>query len=223
MDRIKADLLAAGMDQEEIARQLKNFKGEAELERTGGINLDEIHAEFDYDGAKQPLEVDENDMALSLKTEHIAGAKAKKLQLASKTPKQMKMDKIQTDENLNERSHVTKKPKMQARVRTGMHDKDSIRLGSVDEDDSMTSGAAGSDGPPAAFSVAQHEQRRRPTNLTNSNTAPRFNVQQQNVNLNVNDLAAEDQVVEEMEDEDDFSDDVSSSSEGVTPADKTQK
>lgn len=41
--------------------------------------MDEIHAEFDYDGAKQPLEVDENDMALSLKTEHIAGAKAKKL------------------------------------------------------------------------------------------------------------------------------------------------
>ena len=39
----------------------------------------------------------------------------------------------------------------------------------------------------------------------------------------MNELAAEDQVVEEMEDEDDFSDDVSSSSagdQGVTPVDR---
>lgn len=44
---------------------------------------------------------------------------------------------------------------MRAKVKTGMHDKESIRLGSVDEDESDgSSGAAASDGPPAGFSVA---------------------------------------------------------------------
>lgn len=112
---------------------------------------------------------------------------------------------------------------MQAKVKTGMHDKESIRLGSVDEDESISSGAAASDGPPAAFSVAHQDQRRRPTALTNSNTAPRFNMNLKGTNVNVNEMAAEDQVVEEMEDEDDFSDDESSSSEGVTPVEKTAK
>ena len=112
---------------------------------------------------------------------------------------------------------------MRAETRVGLHDADSLKLGSVDEE-SMSSGADASDAP-KQFSAAQQDQRRRPTNLTNSNQAPRFNVNN-NTNINVNELAAEDQGIEEMEDEDDFSDDDfddSSSSEGKTPADKTAK
>lgn len=131
---------------------------------------------------------------------------------------------IQTDDKLNERSIVAKKPKMRADTRTGLHEADSLKLGSVD-DESMSSGAPASDPNKGQFVAAQQDQRRRPTNLTNSNQAPRFNVNN-NTNINVNELAAEDQGIEEMEDEDDFSDDDfddSSSSEGVTPADKTAK
>lgn len=59
------------MDPEEISRQLNHMKGEADLEKTGGINLNDIHADLDYDMAKS-LELDENEMAVSLKTEKIA-------------------------------------------------------------------------------------------------------------------------------------------------------
>ena len=112
MDKIRADLNAAGMDQEEIARYLNNFKEKSEFEKTGPLNIDDIHADFDYDGAKQPLEVDEADMALSMKTDNIAAKKKKKLQEGGKTPQQLLKEKIRTDDGLNDRSVVTKKPKM---------------------------------------------------------------------------------------------------------------
>lgn len=78
MDRIRADLNAAGMDQEEIARYLNNFKEKSEFEKTGGLNVDEINVELG-DFASQPLEVDEQEMALSMKTDNIASKKQKKL------------------------------------------------------------------------------------------------------------------------------------------------
>lgn len=141
MDKIRADLNAAGMDPEEIARYLGNLKEKSEFEKTGPLNLDDIN--FAYDGAKQPLELDEADMALSMKTDNIASKKKKKLQEGGKTPQQLLKEKIRTDDVLNDRSVVTKRPKMQAKVKTGMHDKESIRLGSVDEE-SLTSEAAAS-------------------------------------------------------------------------------
>ena len=84
MDRIRADLNAAGMDQEEIARYLNNFKEKSEFERTGGLNLDDIHADI-RDFASQPLEVDEQEMALSMKTDNVASKKKQKLQEGPKS------------------------------------------------------------------------------------------------------------------------------------------
>lgn len=62
------------------------MKGEAEFEKTGGLNLEDIHAEFE-DITKNPLDIDDDGMAVSLRTENVAQNRRKTLQIGGKTPR----------------------------------------------------------------------------------------------------------------------------------------
>ena len=104
------------------------------------------------EGLHTPIELDEAGMRTSVRTENIAKKKTKKLDLADLTPGQQKRDKIQAEDALiSGRSYADRKPKLRAKVKTGMHDNTSIKPGSVDADDSdgAERSAAGSAVPAA--------------------------------------------------------------------------
>ena len=96
------------------------------------------HQEIMLDGLADealhdPLEVDEENFRLSMKSDNIARKKTKQLDFATKTQKQQKKEKIQTDEIIvRSISLPERKPKLVAKVATGMHDLESIKPGSVD-------------------------------------------------------------------------------------------
>jgi hypothetical protein len=86
-------------------------------------------------------------MRASVRTEDIAKKKTKKLDLAALTPGQQHREKIQAEDALiSGRSFANRKPKLRAKVKTGMHDNTSIKPGSVDgeESDAGEKSAAGS-------------------------------------------------------------------------------
>ena len=107
------------MDQVEIKRYIDNLQGvkhmESEEEEFTNINTktrgqtafhEEIHLDLETNNVnKTPLEIDENDLPLSVKTEQIHKKKAGFSN--AQTPKNKSTLKVhQTDEKLNDRSIV---------------------------------------------------------------------------------------------------------------------
>jgi|DEB0MinimDraft_12_1074336.scaffolds.fasta_scaffold14151_4 hypothetical protein len=153
MEDIKAALQAQGMNADEIKRYIDNMKGEAinisddedltaantktkiTLRKSDAINHDDINFDLEKNlDNTTPLEFDENEMPFSLRTEK---RKTDKLDV---TPKGVVKGAHKTDDTLKDRSFVDKKPKMKAKKGTGMND--SVKLGSVDDEESSSEESA---------------------------------------------------------------------------------
>jgi len=86
--------------------------------------------EIGLDKGKPVLEYDETNMRDSPKTEKFKyGAENKTDTLADAGDRSPG-----SDSKIKQRSSIDKKPKMMAKKQTGMHDADSMKLGSVDEE-----------------------------------------------------------------------------------------
>jgi hypothetical protein len=159
MEEIRQALEAQGMDPEEIERHVKQLKGEDSEKQGAAVQLGDIVIDgWADEGLHTPIELDEAAMRTSVRTENIAKKKTKKLDLADLTPGQLRREKIQGEDALiSGRSYADRKPKLRAKVKTGMHDNGSIKAGSVDADDSESAGrsAAGSAVPAVQSKAAR--------------------------------------------------------------------
>lgn len=90
------------------------------------IDLEKIDFEFN-DACKEPLELDENDFPMSMNSYNQSIGKTR-LDIES-----MKSDKIKTDDKLNKKSKVERKPKVGTTKERNIFDNMSLQLGSVIE------------------------------------------------------------------------------------------
>ena len=106
------------------------------------MSPDQIAVEINL-GA-QPLEVDENDLPVSVKSYNV---KPSKFEFGAPDKKQSKKG-LKTDEALNARSAIQRKPKVDTnkKGRAAIFDNLSMKLGSIDENDGEDEDDASGDG-----------------------------------------------------------------------------
>ena len=108
---------------------LRNASGRQAL---GGDVLSPDQLDFEINLGAQPLEVDENDLPVSLKSYKV---KATKFEFGS--PRRKSKKGVKTDDALKARSAVERKPKVVTnnKGRAAILDNVSMKLGSIDEND----------------------------------------------------------------------------------------
>jgi hypothetical protein len=127
------------MDHEDIERHIG---------KTYQVDLEDIKIKITIEA----LEIDEDDLPLSLRTEKRRTAGGLDTASLNYSRLQYSQSSAKTDDVLHSRSQVQKMPKMQAKVKTGMFDKQSMKLGSVDEVDQESISILNSEGDIGAVS-----------------------------------------------------------------------